>query len=308
VTAAVHSVVGNLTARLPHLTTLHDVFRPDQFAGWKGRLKRRFLASLARQISTVVSVGHDVQANLLDYLPALERSGGPRLVIIPNGIEARPCDDEPGTWLRARFGCGDEVAVLGFMGRFMEQKGVTHLLQALEVLCREGSPRPVHLVAVGSGDRRSRYEREIAARGLTQQVTLLDFTPDVLPLLRQLDLLLVPSLWEASPLLPMEAMSAGVPVLGSNCIGLREVLAGTPSRQFAAGDVTSLVRALRDALAEPWTEAAHAYAAVARRRFDSQLAARRFLAEFDRLFGGRSGEQQKETVSRVVAFEEVLTP
>ncbi len=178
----------------------------------------------------------------------------------------------------------EEPLILGFMGRFMEQKGFTHLLQALEILNREGAPRPFHLVAVGSADRRREYEREIVARGLAEHVTVRDFTPDVLPLLRQLDVLVVPSLWEASPLLPMEAMAAGVPVLGSNCIGLREVLAGTPARQFRAGDVGDLVRALRDVLIDPGTEAARAFAPWARARFDCRPAARRFVDEFDRLF------------------------
>jgi glycosyltransferase involved in cell wall biosynthesis len=303
-TAAVHGVVGNVGAGLPHLCTLHDVFRPDQFAGWKGWLKQRLLARLVRRITSIVSVGDDVRANLLEYLPALGRRGGPRLPTIPNGIDTRrfgvrrldaaldSCDHtqiqsgvEPPHSKDRNQGA---PFLLGFMGRFMEQKGFTHLLQALEVLRREGAPRPFHLLAVGSGDCRGRYEAEIVARGLAEHVTIRDFTPDVLPLLRDLDVLVVPSLWEASPLLPMEAMAVGVPVLGSNCIGLREVLAGTPARQFRAGDVGDLVRALRDVLAEPGTEAARAFAARARARFDCRQAARRFLAEFDRLFDRRA--------------------
>jgi glycosyltransferase involved in cell wall biosynthesis len=174
------------------------------------------------------------------------------------------------------------------MGRFMEQKGFTHLLQALEILCRQGTPRPFHLVAVGSGDCRRESEREIIARGVMKHVSVLDFVPDILPLLLQLDVLVVPSLWEASSLLSMEAMSVGIPVLGSNCIGLREVLAGTPARQFRAGDVGDLVRALREVLAEPGTAAARAFAARARTRFDCRQYALRFLPEFDRLCGRRA--------------------
>jgi glycosyltransferase involved in cell wall biosynthesis len=97
---------------------------------------------------------------------------------------------------------------------------------------------------------------------------------DVRPLLRQLDLLAVPSLWEASPLLPMEAMTAGVPVLGTDCIGLREVLRDTPSRVVRAGDEEELARGLRAALANPWTELARDFAPFARARFDNRPSAR----------------------------------
>jgi glycosyltransferase involved in cell wall biosynthesis len=106
---------------------------------------------------------------------------------------------------------------------------------------------------------------------------------DVQPLLRQLDLLAVPSLWEASPLLPMEAMVAGVPVLGTDCIGLREVLRDTPSRMVRAGSVDQLYRGLRAALEEPRTEAARAFAGAARVRFDNRLSAQLLIELFSDL-------------------------
>jgi glycosyltransferase involved in cell wall biosynthesis len=105
----------------------------------------------------------------------------------------------------------------------------------------------------------------------------------VQPVLGQFDLLVMPSLWEAMPLLPMEALAAGVPVLGSDCIGLREVLHGTPSRMVRAGDVAALADGLRDALADPWAEAARAYAPAACRRFDNARSARTLVDLFDQV-------------------------
>jgi len=285
-TAAVHAVAGNFGAGLPHLTTVHDVFRPDQFPGWKGWLKRWLLARLLCRISTIAAVSEDVRSNLLEYLPALGRGRG-RLLAISNGIDTHRYREqlEPvSTELRRRLELTPDTILLGFLGRFMEQKGFTTLLQALEILRREGSPRRFHLTAVGSGDRRGRYEEEIARRGLAGCVSVLDFIPDVLPVLRQFDLLVVPSLWEAGPLVPMEAMCAGVPVLGSDCIGLREVLHATPSRQFPAGDAGALASALRQALVSPWTDEARAFSRRAQARFDSRQYALQFLVEFDRLF------------------------
>src|SRR5262249_56184967 len=86
-----------------------------------------------------------------------------------------------------------------------------------------------------SGDYRREYQRAVEREGLSGCVTLLDFVPDVAPVLRQLDLVVVPSLWEASSLVSMEALAAGVPVLGSDCPGLPEVLRGPPPRTVPAG-------------------------------------------------------------------------
>ena len=95
--------------------------------------------------------------------------------------------------------------------------------------------------------------------------------------------LVVPSLWEASSLVSMEAMAAGVAVLGSDCPGLREVLRGTPARTVPAGDAAALARALRGAIVAPWTAEARAYAPAARARFDNAHSARRLTALYDEL-------------------------
>jgi glycosyltransferase involved in cell wall biosynthesis len=286
-TAAVHAALGNLGLGVPHLTTVHDPLRPEQFVGLRGRVKRWLMGRIIGRIDRAVCVSEDIRANLRDYLPGLQR-GRCRLVLVPNGIDVeryRRLPPLPGPELRARLGLGPEAVLLGFLGRFMEQKGFLPLLGALTRLLAEGPPRPFHLVAVGSHDRRREYARAVEQRGLTGHVTMLDFMPDVQPLLRQLDLLVVPSLWEASPLVPMEAMAAGVPVLGTDCIGLREVLRGTPARLVRAGDEADLCRGLREALTDLGSAEARAFAPEACDRFDTARGARRLLGLYAELVG-----------------------
>src|SRR5262249_49579640 len=145
--------------------------------------------------------------------------------------------------------------------------------------------RPYHVVAFGSGDCEHRYRAAVARVGLAHRVSFRDFVPDVAPVLRQLDLLVMPSLWEAAGILAMEALCLGVPVLGSDCIGLREVLRGTPARLAPPGDADAWAAALRSAIAAPWSAAARAYVSTARVRFDVRGPARELELLFDRLCG-----------------------
>jgi len=55
------------------------------------------------------------------------------------------------------------------------------------------------------------------------------FTPNVASVIKGLDLVVMPSLWEACGLLAMETLVAGTPLIASDCIGLREVVRGTPA-------------------------------------------------------------------------------
>src|SRR6185503_12814399 len=91
-------------------------------------------------------------------------------------------------------------------------------------------------------------------------------------------LVVMPSLWEAAGLLAMEALAVGTPLLASDCIGLREVVADTPARIAKAGDAAAWAEALRAAIDDPGREAARGFAPRARRRFDAEASARRTAA------------------------------
>ncbi len=155
---------------------------------------------------------------------------------IPNGIDLTRYEHrQPTGNLRRELGLTPDVSLFGFLGRFMPQKGFLILIEALAALARRPNARRFHLLATGSGDFVREYKAEVARRGeLNGRVTFQEHVPDVAPILRELDLLVIPSLWEACPILPMEALVSGVPVLGSDCIGLREVLRGSAAQGWSA--------------------------------------------------------------------------
>ena len=282
-TAAVHGTLARFGLGIPHVVTLHEPFRATQFGGFFGRIKRWVLGAMLRRADALITVSDDARGNLLEHLPGVRRAES-KIMTIPNGInvagystgrERDPSD------LRRRLGAGPATTLIGFLGRFMPEKGFPVLLDAVRDLADQVSPTRFHLAAFGSGDYRSEYRRLLDEYRLGHLVTLLDFVPDVRHVLGQLDLVVVPSLWEASSLVSMEAMAAGVPVLGSDCPGLREVLRGTPSRTVPTGDADALRIGLRLALDEPWTDAARDYAATAQARFDNSRSARRLTALFE---------------------------
>jgi glycosyltransferase involved in cell wall biosynthesis len=90
--------------------------------------------------------------------------------------------------------------------------------------------------------------------------------------LRGVDLVVMPSRWEACPLLPMEVLSCGVPIIGTNCVGLREVLAGTPAKIIPVGDSSALAAAIKVQLSEG-VDAFTAYQPAAIKRFNASAHA-----------------------------------
>jgi len=81
----------------------------------------------------------------------------------------------------------------------------------------------------------------------------------------------MPSLWEACGLLAMEAMVSGVPLVGTNCIGLREVLKETPCRMVPLGDSSALAEAIAIEMENPSKLIAQEFSRVASERFDAKV-------------------------------------
>ena len=284
--AAVPTWLANFGIHVPHVMTSQDVFCHVNVEGIRGRLKLLALERLLRQLDVLIAVSNDTRDDHLRHLPRL-RKGPCRIVVMPNGIDLNRyplLDDEPAS-LRKKLGIGSETFLLGFLGRFMEQKGFLDLIEALERIFSSAEVnRPVRLLAVGSGDCLVNYRKVLLRHpNAARNIAFMDHVPVAAPVLRELDLLVMPSLWEACPILPMEAMCMGVPVLGTSCLGLREVLQGTPSVMVPPGDCDALAGAIRRAIASPWTESARRYASKAQERFDVRRQAARLQQQFDEL-------------------------
>jgi glycosyltransferase involved in cell wall biosynthesis len=121
----------------------------------------------------------------------------------------------------AEVRAGDDFRFL-LVGRLVEVKNHELLLRAF---ARVAARRPrVKLGIVGEGPLRERLEAQISATGLHAQVEMLGFRADVRDQLIASDAFLLPSLAEGCSISLIEAMATGLPVLGSDVPGIREVM------------------------------------------------------------------------------------
>jgi len=168
-----------------------------------------------------------------------------------------------GSALRRRLAAAPGAAVIGFFKGIASDDDFAVFLDAAERLAAD-PPAPFHFAVCGRGGA-----SEVMARGLAGQATLLERPSDRVSLLRQMDLVVLPSRQAT-----VEALTAGIPVLAADCSGLRDLLCGTPARTFAAGDAAALSHGLHLALTRPWTAAAQAYAPAAQARFGRMRSVR----------------------------------
>ncbi len=272
-TAGLCSILPSLVTRVPHLLTVHDVFTDRQFEGVTGVAKKAAFSTLLPWVNTIHAVSRDAKDNLLQYVPALKPFRR-KIVPILNGVEVERFSNAEVRDLRKEFGLPDNTFLIGFLGRFMSPKGFIYLAEALEIMLRQsdGNREPM-VLTFGEGGFMREEQAYVRDKRLEQNIRFLPYTPNVASTLRGLDVLAMPSLWEACGLLAMEALVAGVPLIGANCIGLREVLEDTPAVMVPTRDGPALAAALLEEMANPSRAGAEAFRDKAAARYDVRIQA-----------------------------------
>ena len=265
-TAGAYSALPAYVRKIPHLMTLHEVFTDGQFAGWQGPLKKILIRSIMPFIDLVHCVSHSAGKNFIEYLPNMNNG---RMIVVPNGIEVDRFLNTERRNLREVLFLNEDTFLIGFFGRFMSPKGFKYLVDALWILVNEKkTPKKPMVIAVNDGGFLNAEKRRIAELGLNEYVIFMPFQPNVAPVMKGMDVIVMPSLWEACPLQTMETLISGVPFIGTDIPPIKEILEGTPGKMVTPRDAKSLADAIYLELQNPSRKEAEDYAIYAAKKFD----------------------------------------
>jgi glycosyltransferase involved in cell wall biosynthesis len=152
--------------------------------------------------------------------------------------------------VRENLGFSEDHRVIGFTGRFSEQKGLHILIRAFAQVQRL-FPQS-RLLLVGDGPLRRQIEEEINAHGLQDMVVITGFRSQISLLLSTMDVFVMTSFWEGLSRSLAEAMYAKLPVVATNVGGTADAIRnGETGWLIPPNDVNAAVRALTEALTSP---------------------------------------------------------
>jgi glycosyltransferase involved in cell wall biosynthesis len=215
---------GSLAARLwsiPLVWRFHDILEPSDFSP----LLIRFVAFFGRLFpKKILAVSGVTQCYLV-------KSGvhSPKTEVIFNAIDPDLFEKEgDGKDIRAEYGLGDGVKLVGCVGRIIPQKGQRVLLAAIPQVV-ERYPDTFFLIVGDIFLNEDAYRKElletIKKNGIEERVGLTGFRRDIRNVMATLDMVVFPSVApEAFPLSVLEAMSLGKSVIASDTGGVREMI------------------------------------------------------------------------------------
>ncbi|HVX11261.1 MAG TPA: glycosyltransferase [Pirellulales bacterium] len=231
------ALIGRAAARLAGVPAVHHLHSPTasdtthRFRNWLNAASERLCLS---GIDAVIAVSESVGR----YGRRIGLSAD-KVCVVPNGVPIRES-------LQTRSPPRD-TWTLGTVALFRPRKGLEVLLAALAAL--HSAQLPIRLHAVGSFET-PEYEvdvKSLAIRlGVNDLIEWRGFSSQVDAELDKLDLFTLPSLFgEGMPMVILEAMAAGLPVIGTNVEGVPEVVRdGLEGLIVPPGDAQSLARAI----------------------------------------------------------------
>lgn len=210
---------------------------------------------------------------MAEFLSGRLRVPSSRLHHIDNGLPLGP----PSTSV--------PIKKLLFAGVLSRRKGVADLIEALAYVTAVPGFEDLEVTLVGDGPERVALQELVSARGLAERVQFLGFREDVPELLRSADAFVLPSRMEQQPLVLIEAMAAGKPILATDVGGVSDMLVGAEAASVIVPpcDPRALALGLQ-ALRRIDTQAAGPIVSqIARRRFDVSVTADHHLRLYRRL-------------------------
>jgi glycosyltransferase involved in cell wall biosynthesis len=195
------------------LTTEHSTFNRRRNTKF-GKLVDKYLYS---RYTNIICISSGVYNCMSKWQPALTNN----LLTIYNGIDIEKYS------VTTQLITEKKTLIVISVGRLVEAKNYEIAIRAISKI----QALACEYWIVGTGKLEPSLKNLVSSLNLEDKIKFLGYRTDVPELLQQADIFLSTSLWEGFGLSVVEAMAAGIPVVVSNIVGVREIV----DEQFQAG-------------------------------------------------------------------------
>jgi glycosyltransferase involved in cell wall biosynthesis len=275
--------IGRLAAWLTGVPVVVHTYHGHIFHGYFSKpVTSLFLAIerlLARPTSRLVAVSESVKRELERY-----RIGGPsHITVLRLGLDLDRflgCEARGGEF-RRELGVDDQRPLVGIVARLVPIKRHEDFIAASALLAAR-IPDALFLV-VGDGERRAELEALVRRLGLAERVRFLGWRHDLDRIYADLDVVVLTSANEGSPVSLIETMAAARPVFATGVGGVPDLVEhGVNGVLGRPGDPSGTAEAIATLLADP--ERRRAMGEAGRKRVRDAYGVDRLVSDVDRLY------------------------
>jgi glycosyltransferase involved in cell wall biosynthesis len=202
-----------------------------------------------------------------------------KIKIIPNGVDTNQFSHQKRPVSRQsvldELNLSENTFILIFVGNEFRRKGLAYIIQALSLF--NAGDREIILLVLGR-DNPTPYKRIAQKKRVLDNVHFLNARPDVERYMAAADLFILPTDYEAFPLVCIEAMASGTPVLTTRTGGMAEYLKDNINGLFIKRDPEDIADKISSLLNDPARRRSMGIEArKTAEKFDWELIASRYI-------------------------------
>jgi len=210
-----YGLLATIGTKARIITTNHNWIRSDFLVSCFESLDAFYI----RFFPKIIAVSPEVRKLMRRYLIPDKK-----IEVIINGIDINEFkqDKAAGNRIRKAFGLERNIPLIGAFGRISPEKGQKHLIAAaVQVL--KVFPETRFLI-VGDGFQKEEMKEYAAHLGISDRVIFAGFRKNIASFYSALDLFVLPSILEGTPMALLEAMSAKLPVIATRVGGVGRIV------------------------------------------------------------------------------------
>ena len=244
-------VVGRISARLAgRIATVHTIhgFSFHNFMTWGRKTFFIFLEKIMSYLTDVLLLVSETEKKI-----AIQLKFKPKrfMETIYNSVDFVPFekDIDMGSF-RKNLGISNSDIVIGFTGRFSQQKAIHILIKAFSNINQ--SFNNTKLLLVGDGVLRNGLELLCENLNIRDKVLITGFQSNVVPFYKIMDIFVMTSLWEGLSRCLTEAMYSKLPVIATDVGGTADAVRnGETGWLVKPNNVESVIISLNEAIKNP---------------------------------------------------------
>jgi glycosyltransferase involved in cell wall biosynthesis len=197
----------SLAVKIPNIIARPTNQDNSNFISLKGKLYGIFSKSVYNRFDKVICQSEEIK----EYLKEKQGIAEERLTVIPNPVLFPD--------IKRKAIIDSKIKRLIVVARLTPQKGITRLLDIFKDL-----PENYYLSIVGDGPLKENIASQIVDLNLSSRVKMLGIIKNVLEVVSEHDLFVLPSFIEGFPNVVIESLSVGTPVVSFTVGGISEIL------------------------------------------------------------------------------------
>jgi len=164
---------------------------------------------------------------LKNFIAERIRIAPEKIEIIYNGIDLLNLPQVNNITKRKEFGFSENDILIGTVGRLHKQKGIEYFIKAIKIVTQSlnrSVAQSLKFLIVGNGPGGKSLRLKVKSSKLENKVLLTGWRSDALEIISILDIFVLPSLWEGTPNVILEALAYVKPVITTNVGGAKEII------------------------------------------------------------------------------------